>query len=127
MAQTASRWGIVGVWRIDCSAPASRSNDEESFVIRDGKLSLDQPNASNPVIGASVDDGGQLDLRISFPAFNNIRQNVFAKTQDGRVHVVLNRKIDTDEYTIRNGKYVSNGRPTVTLEHDRQRWNHTAA
>ena len=42
VSETASEWGLLGTWRIDCSTPVSRSNGDSRYVVREGKLFLDR-------------------------------------------------------------------------------------
>src|SRR5205814_1569657 len=38
VAQTATKWGLLGTWRLDCSTPPSRADGELKYVVRSGKL-----------------------------------------------------------------------------------------
>jgi len=120
-AQIAARWGIVGIWQKDCNAPVSRNNDQQAFVIRNGKLFLDRSTGnghdSNPITAASINAQGELDLRVTFPASGQNRQNVHAMAKDGRDHIVLNRDVITGEYTVKNGILLSTGNAVPWLTH----------
>ena len=119
VSEIAINWGIVGVWQKDCDAPISQSNDQQAFVIRDGKLFLDRSTGerhdSNPIVEASIDASGALDLQVAFTTYRQIRQNVYARMPDGRQHVVVNRNINNGAYSVRNGILLSNKRPTPLL------------
>jgi hypothetical protein len=116
VTEIAVRWGIVGTWQQDCRAPVSHDNDRQVFVIRGGRLVLDRfygdTSDSNPVTAASINDQGELDLRIEFPVYHQVRQNVHALGRDGRDHIVLNRDVFTGTYTVRDGILISTGKPT---------------
>ena len=115
VVQTATRWGIVGIWQKDCHAPVGPDNDRQAFVVREGKLFLERSTGasqdSNPVPAASIDARGELELLVIFAAFKQNRLNVHALAKDGRDRIVLNRNVDTDEYTVRNGILLSTGQP----------------
>jgi hypothetical protein len=36
--EAAQSWGLIGTWRLDCKAPASRGNPDLKYAVRDGKL-----------------------------------------------------------------------------------------
>ena len=114
--QIATRWGIVGIWQRDCATPVSRSNDQQAFVIQNGKLYLDRSTGdthdSNPITAAEITARGELDLRATLTDYKQNRQNVHAMSNDGRDHIVVNRNVDTDEDTVRNGILLSDGQPT---------------
>ena len=121
VAEIADRWGILGNWQKNCDTPVSENNDRQSFVIRSGKLFLDRSRGegddSNPVTAASIDARGELDLLVTFPTYGQNRQNVHAMSTDGRQHIVLNRNVDTGEYTVRNGILLSTGNAVPWLTH----------
>ena len=52
---------------------------------------------------------GSLELTISFASRSQTRQLAFAKAADGRIRAFYSRNIDTDEYSIKDGKFVANG------------------
>ena len=60
---------------------------------------------------ASVNARGELELLVIFTAFKQNRLNVHALSMDGRDRIVLNRNVDTDEYTVRNAILLSTAQP----------------
>ena len=66
--QTATRWGIVGVWQKDCHASVGPDNDQQAFVMRAGKLFLERSTGtshdSNPIPAASVNAREELELLV---------------------------------------------------------------
>ena len=116
VAEAAQRWGLIGVWRVDCAAPPSASNTESRYVVKDGRLVLDRDYGtnrdSNPVLLATVKPDGALELLVNFTAFSQVRQFAFMKGSDGRKRAWYNRNVDTDEYTVVDGKFTENGNPT---------------
>ena len=113
VAETASRWGLVGSWRLDCSQPVSRSDGELKYVVRGGKLYHDRDfgNArdSSPVMSATRKADGSLELLVKFESLNQTRQFAFIKGSDGRIRATSNRNVDTNEYSIKDGKFTANG------------------
>jgi hypothetical protein len=112
-AEVASRWGLLGTWRIDCSAPASRSDGELKYVVRDGRLYHDREfgNArdSSLVTSATARADGTLELTVKFDSLSQTRQFAFIRGGDGRIRAISNRNVDTDEYTIKDGTFTANG------------------
>ena len=116
VAQTASRWGLLGTWRLDCSKPASRSDGALQYVVRAGKLFHDREfgdsRDSSAVILATTKADGSLEIVVSFASLSQTRQFSFMKGRDGRIRTFSNRNVDTDEYSIKDAKFTGNGNPT---------------
>jgi hypothetical protein len=118
VAETASKWGLVGTWRLDCSTPASRSNGDLQYVVRGGKLFHDREfgdaRDSNVVVSATRKTNGSLEIAVNFVSFSppQTRQFAFVKGSDGRIRAVSNRNVDTNEYSIKDGKFSANGNDT---------------
>jgi hypothetical protein len=116
VAQTASAWGLIGIWRLDCSKPLSRDNPDLAYRVRGGKLFHDRDfvgsKDSSPVITATKKADGGLELVVEFTSLGETRQFAFVKGSDGRIRAVSNRNVNTNEYSIRDGKFTSNGRTT---------------
>jgi hypothetical protein len=115
-AEAARKWGLLGVWKTDCTKPLSRSHPDLIYAVRDGVLYHDRnfgdAQDSSPVQLAVLRPDGTLDLTVQFPALSQTRQFVFRKAGEGRKQAVMNRNVNTDEYTVRDGKFTSNGNPT---------------
>ena len=112
-AQAAARWGLLGTWRLDCTRPASQSNQAFTFVVREGKLFQDRDLGSNggdssPMTEGTIQGNGSILLTTVFSG--GTRQAVFIKDASGRRRVMSNRDVDTDEYTIRDGLYAASRR-----------------
>ncbi len=116
VAQTASRWGLLGSWKLDCSKPASRSNGDLQYVVRGGKLFHDREfgdaRDSSSVMSATTKADGSITLVVSFVSFSQTRQFSFIKGSDGRIRAISNRNVDTNEYSIKDGKFTANGNDT---------------
>lgn len=115
-AETASRWGLLGIWRLDCSQPVSRSDGALQYVVRGGKLFHDREfgdaRDSSSVMSATAKADGSIEVTVKFVSFSQTRQYSFVKGRDGRIRAVSNRNVDTDEYSIRNGTFTGNGNST---------------
>jgi hypothetical protein len=115
-AQTASKWGLLGNWKLDCSAPASSSNGNLAYAVRGGKLFHDRDfgdrKDSSPVTLATKKPDGSLELVIHFVGLKQTRQFLLMKGSDGRLRALSNRNADTNEYTIVGGKFTANGDET---------------
>lgn len=116
-ADVATRWGLIGGWKLDCSQPTSRANGLLSFVVRDGKLMHDRDfgdtRDSSPVVAGRLGQNGSIELSIYFPGLSQTRQVEWIKDKAGRLRAINNRNIDTNDYTVRDGILTGNGQPTA--------------
>ncbi len=123
IVSTATRWGLLGTWRNDCSAPASRNDYVLAFVVRGGKLFHDRNwgdgSDSSPVLSASVTKNGELDVLVKLDSIKQTREWIYLKGNDGRIRSISNRNVDTDEYSVRDGKLTANGNATPWQAHCR--------
>ena len=112
-AQIATSWGLLGTWRLDCSKPMSRSNPDLTYVVRSGKLLHDREfgdaRDSNPVMSATRKADGSLEVLVNFGSLSQTRQFSFIKGSDGRIRATSSRNVDTNEYSIKDGKFTANG------------------
>ena len=113
IAETAARWGLLGTWRLDCSKPASRSDGALQYVVRGGKLFHDREfgdtRDSSSVMSATTKADGSLEITVNFVSLSQTRQYSMMKGSDGRIRAISNRNVDTNEYSIRDGKFTANG------------------
>ena len=85
------------------------------YVVRGGKLFHDRDfggeskSDSSPVTAARLTPDGVLELTIPFASLSQTRQFAFVRAPDGRIRAVYNRNVDTDEYSIKDGKFTANG------------------
>ena len=116
IADTLSKWGLIGRWRLDCNAPVSRSDGELKYVVRDGKVFHDREfgdaRDSNSVVSATRRGDGSLVIAVHFVSLSQTRQFSLMKGPDGRIRAMSNRNVDTNEYTIKDGKFTANGNDT---------------
>jgi hypothetical protein len=113
--EAARQWGLLGTWAVDCDRPASRSNTYLIYVARDGRLFHDRnfgdSRDSSPIPTATIKSDQTLELVFDLQSISQTRQAVFLKSSDGRYRSMSNRNVKTDEYSIRDGKFTSNGEP----------------
>jgi hypothetical protein len=119
IASTATQWGLLGTWAFDCSVPPGRNNTYLTYSVRRGMLFHDRnfgdKKDSFQVLSASAADNGELTILIKFDS--ETRQFTNAKGDDGRMRSLSNRNVDTNEYSIRDGKFTANGNTTRWLTH----------
>jgi hypothetical protein len=122
-AETAAEWGLLGTWRLDCSQPASPTDPDLTYVARNGALFHDRnfgsTKDSNPVLSATTTASGGIEILVKFDPPGRTRQWTSIKRADGRLRTVSNRNVDTDEYSIRDGKFVANGQDAPWQTHCR--------
>lgn len=116
-ADNADRWGLIGTWRLegaDCAAPIAPGSPDLIYVVRDGKLFHDRDYGgardSNPVTAAVIRGDGSLEVTARFS--QQLRRFLFAKRADGLKRAMYNYNVATEEYSVRDGKFVANGNET---------------
>ena len=116
VAETASRWGLVGTWRLDCSKAPTRADGDLRYVVREGKLFHDREfgdvRDSSPIMSATTKPDGSIELVLNLTSFAQTRQYSIMMGSDGRIRAISNRNVDTNEYSIREGKLTANGNDT---------------
>lgn len=116
VAEVASGWGLPGTWQTDCKAPVSRSNVSSTYAVRGGKLFVDRAfgdgTDSSAITAAAVKADGALDIVIIFTSTSQTRQLAHIKGSDGRMRAIYNRNVDTNEYSVKDGKFTGNGSAT---------------
>ena len=91
IAETLSRWGLIGTWALDCSKPASGGNGYLSYAIRRaGQVSHERDFGGrqdvNEVQEARTGLGGALELVVHFPELSQTRKYTMLM-EIGRAHV----------------------------------------
>ncbi|CAL75982.1 conserved hypothetical protein; putative signal peptide [Bradyrhizobium sp. ORS 278] len=117
--EVARAWGLIGTWAADCSAPPVKGRGAiiSYEVTVDGNLIYRRdhdPSDVNSVTSARLEPDQTLVLSIVLPKARQTRENGIAKSADGNIRSVFNRGED-DSYTIRDGRFVANGKPTPSL------------
>jgi hypothetical protein len=119
-AETVHKWGLIGPWSLDCSAPSGTNSSSllAYEIVRDGRVVLrrnfgDTADESE-VVTAEVSADGMLNLRVFFPSLKQTRENGFMMQQDGSMRTMYSRGLQ-GEYSIRDGKFTANGTPTPPL------------
>ena len=117
IAQTVTKWGLIGAWSLDCALPKDRDRGARLIYettahggvthVRD----FGDAKEKNKVISAKVSKDGMLNLRVLFPAMKQIREMGFIKLGDDSIRAMYNRD-DKNHYIIKDGEFVADGRPT---------------
>ena len=119
-ANVAAQWGLLGSWRIDCTAPPSVDNFNETYVVRGGKLYLDRVDSggagSEPVLAAKIRPDNSIAIFIRFESAAQTRENDVIRDGD-RKRVMSNSRINSQDYSVRNGVLVASGKPTPWMNH----------
>jgi hypothetical protein len=118
ISDTAASWGLLGTWRINCSAAPSFNDVVLGWVVRDGKLyhernwgtGKDSPEA----VAASVMPDGSLVLTLGFDAEKRTRQIAFIKRDNDHIQTIWNKNVTPEEYLVRDGKFTDSGKSTPT-------------
>ncbi|MGJ4918478.1 hypothetical protein ACQR10_28170 [Bradyrhizobium sp. HKCCYLRH2060] len=117
--EVARTWGLIGTWAADCSAPPVKGRGAIiSYEVTDDRHLIyrrdHDPSDVNQVASARVEADQTLVLSIVLPKARQTRENGITRTADGDIRSVFNRGED-DSYTIRDGRFVANGKPTPAL------------
>src|SRR5277367_4943551 len=117
VTETASKWGLIGPWSLDCSLPPDRGRGTLlSYVIVRGdrlmhRRSFGDDKDENEVVGAQVSVDGVLNLRVFFPSMKQTREYGLMMQPDGAMCAMYTGN-QQGEYRIREGKFTANGNPT---------------
>jgi hypothetical protein len=115
-AETATKWGLLGSWKVDCNAPTNRQDPTVAYAVREGRLFHDRDfgdaKDSSPVVLATRKPDGAIELVVTFTSLKQTRQYSLTKGSDGRARALSNRNVDTNDYSVRNGKFTANGNET---------------
>jgi hypothetical protein len=117
VARTASKWGLIGSWALDCSLPPDRGKGALlAYEVAPGGRVVHRRNFGdvkdeNQVLGAAVSSNGMLNLRVSFPGLKETREYGMMKQPDGTIRAMYNRNAK-EEYTIKDGNFTTNGNPS---------------
>jgi hypothetical protein len=118
VADTAQRWGLLGTWAADCVRPASDDAPRTRYLRRDGgKAAMERryaDRARNDVsaVGtAVVGADGTITLTLDVPGSQQTRIVVLTKSGD-RVRTMSDRVVGTNGHTVRDGRFVHDGRET---------------
>jgi hypothetical protein len=117
VAETVSKWGLIGPWSLDCSLPPDRDKGtvlayettSDNGVVH--RRNFGDTTDENPVVSATVSSDGMLNLRVSFPALKQTREYGLMLQPDGTMRAIYNRN-EKRQYTIKNGKFTTGGKPT---------------
>jgi hypothetical protein len=115
----ARAWGLIGTWAADCSAPPVKGRGAiiSYEVTSDGQLIYRRdhdPSDVNEVASARIEPDQTLVLSIVLPKARQTRENGIMRTSDGGIRSLFNRGED-GSYTIREARFVANGKPTPAL------------
>ncbi|WP_428664164.1 hypothetical protein [Reyranella sp.] len=121
--QIATAWGLPGVWQNDCEAPVSAANPRYRFSIEQGKILLRRDFGRDLKDTSEVSDvettpAGELRYVVHFVQLGNnrqgraSRQNVLAKSADGRIRTVSNKDTGTRVETVVGGIRAEDRSPT---------------
>jgi len=117
VAETASRWGLIGRWSLDCRIPPDHDRGAVLSYQITGRNKLvlhrdfgdSEDNAE--VIAADISGDNQLNLRIYFPQLRQTRELGLTRLPDGGIRAIYNRTRG-GAYSIKHGRITATGQPT---------------
>jgi hypothetical protein len=115
IAETARRWGLLGTWAARCNSAPSASNTYQHFVSKNGgglvfEREFGEGKDSNEVLQATVERSGTIELLVQFKDLGQMRSWVLEKGRDGRIRTLSNHLVNTQEFSVRNGRMVGSGK-----------------
>jgi len=120
--EVAIAWGLPGVWQHDCEAPVSMGNPRYGYSIEDGDILLRRDFGhemkDTSVISHVETSAGELRYVVHFVQLGDnrqeraSRQNVLARSPDGRIRTVSNKDTGTGEASVVAGVRAEDGNPT---------------
>ena len=117
VAETATKWGLVGTWQVDCSVPPTEKSAAPVYSVQGGKLFLGRYDGkttdSNAITSATINANGEIEVVVIFPEFSQTRLNVHAKDSQGRQRTMQNKNVDTGQFSVLDGKLTSSGATTA--------------
>jgi len=117
VAETATKWGLIGRWSLDCKLPLDHDRGAVlSYEVGDsGRVMLHRDFGDGEdeaeVTAADISDDNLLNLRIYFPQLKLTRELGLKLEADGTIRAMYNRSRN-GAYTIKDGKIMANGKPT---------------
>jgi hypothetical protein len=121
IAKTAMRWGLIGLWSLDCSLPPDHAKGTVlSYEIADGDRLMHRRDFGDSrdeaeVLSATVSRDDVINLRVYFPAVKQTREYGMMHVAEGGIRAVYNRN-EQNQYSIKDGKFTANGLP-VPVQH----------
>lgn len=115
--ETASQWGLIGAWSLDCSLPPDRNKGAVLVyeITPEGRLvhrrDFGDGIDESEVISAEVSQHGILNLRVFFPKLRQTREYGLILQPDGTLRAIYNRN-QQHQYTIKDGKFTASGELT---------------
>ena len=92
------------------------SNPDLKYLVKGNKLFHDREfgdrRDSSQIMSATIKPDGSMELVVNFTSLSQTRQFSFIKGGDGRIRATSNRNVDTNEYTVVDGKFTANGNST---------------
>ncbi|RXH10908.1 hypothetical protein EAS54_30515 [Bradyrhizobium guangzhouense] len=126
LAATVEQWGLLGSWAVDCTVGPDRDKGALlTYEIRgDGRVmyrrDFGDAKDDNEVVSATINAEGLINLMVYFPALHQTRESGLMLAKDGSLRAIYNHN-ERGEYTIRDGKFVKSGAPTLPLQRCHQR------
>jgi hypothetical protein len=116
VAQTLSKWGLIGSWSLDCARPPDHDKGAVLAYEIDGDDVINRRDVGDAtdegkVISARVSRDGMLNLRVYFASVKQTREYGLMMRPDGTLRAMYNRD-EKNRYTIKNGKFTADGKPT---------------
>jgi hypothetical protein len=116
VAETVRAWELVGKWSPDCSRPPTERNGQDIyFVTPAGRVGRDRDfgrRYDRKEVKQALARSDGLELIVYCPQSAKLRQITLIKAPDGRLRTMTERDVDTEEYTIKDGKFAATGADT---------------
>ena len=115
----AAKWGLIGTWALDCASKPSGANGHLSFLRGpEGRLihkrEFGDRRDESRVLDTTIRPDGTLEVVIDFNRLTppHKRRVVFSKVADDRKRAIENQVVGMPDFSVKDGKFISNGNPT---------------
>jgi len=114
-AQTITRWGLIGAWAADCSAPLDEDHSRQTYKIDPNGRIIHEYNFGShtqqrEIVSAAISEIGSLNVKEVFQSVQ--REYGYMKQTDSSLRIIYNRN-EKNEYTVKEGIILGSGKPTV--------------
>ena len=118
-ADTATRWGLIGTWSLDCTQAAARTNNYLSFVVNGANVvhsrNFGDAQDTNNVVSLKV-TGDLLEMEIFYPGLNPPQSRFIGVVKNGPNKMISQYNHDqSGNFSVKDFKIVSSGQPSPYL------------
>ena len=120
VADVATKWGLIGTWRLNCGRPAGPQNPGVAFSVQDGKVIEERDSGetrlSGEVKSAAIRPDSALILVIAYPAIRQTREIIEIRYGRDTRRIQSDRNLETNEHAVENGRFTGSDEMTPAVQ-----------